>query len=244
MRGIGAASMEPVSTTGTLAKILGTIKDFPLWLLSAVAISLTVFALVPKFSHLASQDTNNLVLYGVFVAWIFVAARSVQLAFEAVRSYRNHREARHRFYVTPIEHHCYWSVSAQPDGSNVTQISAQFMVKNRSAEPLHLMKARVVRPKIPGEILPGLLATRSAVGNDYGTPAVSENFIAPGHTLPVVATILIRGVPKQKNGTIPATIKISDADGHAEIVKIQLPRVGGAGPHSPALVSQPVRFKG
>jgi hypothetical protein len=87
--GMGAASMEPVSTTGAWAKTLGIIKDWPLWLLVAVAVSLTVFVAVPDFRHLVvSPAANSVVFYGVIVAWIFVAARGAKPAFEAARWYQ------------------------------------------------------------------------------------------------------------------------------------------------------------
>jgi hypothetical protein len=213
--------LEP-ATTGLWAKTLEAIQDWPLWFLVAVALSLSVFASVPNFRHLVSPATNGFVPYAVVVAWIFVVTRGAQPTFKAVRLYHNHREVRHHFYVTPIEDQCHWGIARQPDGSSVTQFSPDFMVKNRSTEPLHLMSARVVKPKMPGEILSSLLTTRSPTSDMHGTPAVSGYFIAPGETLPASAMILIKGIPKQKDGPLRATIQISDADGHHESVTVQL----------------------
>jgi hypothetical protein len=84
-------------------------------------------------------------------------------------------------------------VSRQADGTDVTQLAVHCMVKNRSTEPLHVMKARVIKPKIRGEELPGLVATRSAHASTYGTPHVSGHSIGAGQTLPIVCTLLYRG---------------------------------------------------
>src|SRR5437764_294984 len=88
--------------------------------------------------------------------------------------------------VAPVDNQKFhWGVSKQTDGSYVTQVAMHCMVKNRSTEPLHIMKARLIRPKIKGEVLPGLVMTRAANAAVYGTPHVSGNFIGAGQTLPV-----------------------------------------------------------
>jgi len=46
--------------------------------------------------------------------------------------------------------------------------------------------------------------------------------ILPQYTLPVSATILIRGVPKQKSDVMNATIEIADADANEERVRVKL----------------------
>jgi hypothetical protein len=90
------------------------------------------------------------------------------------------------------------------------------------------MKARIIRPKIKGKVLPGLVVTRAANAAAYGTPHVSGNFIGAGQTLPVSCTLLARGVPKQKSGPLRATIEIEDADGHRERVEVLMEYIGPA----------------
>jgi hypothetical protein len=223
----GDLGMEPVSATSAWIKVLIAIRDFPLWVLVAAALSLTIFVYVPNFNELVSPATNNAISFAAIVAWIFAGARGSVSLIEIVRSHRDSREANRRFYVTSVDSQCHWSVSRQSDGSLVTQISAHLMVKNRAAEPLHVMSVRVFKPTIRGETLPGLVVTRGQQGREYGTPYVSGNFIRPGETLPVAATILIRGVPRQREGTMHATLDVLDADGHRERVKVELRRIPG-----------------
>lgn len=104
----------------------------------------------------------------------------------------------------------------------MTQVGLQCMVKNRSTEPLYIMKARVIKPKIRGEVLPGLVGTRAPDASIYGTPHVSGHHIGAGQTLPVACTLLIRGVPRQKSGPMLATIEFEDADRHRERTKVVL----------------------
>ena len=110
----------------------------------------------------------------------------------------------------------------------LTQVAVHCMVKNRSTTPVHLMKARVIKPKIRGEVLPGLVVTRAQNANVYGTPHVSGNYIGPGQTLPASCTILVRGMPRQRSGPMQAKIEFEDADGHRERIKILLTHMGQA----------------
>jgi hypothetical protein len=131
--------------------------------------------------------------------------------------------SRVRFVITPINHQCMWHVSPnQPDGSTVTQVAGHFMVKNRTNEPLYLISAKLTKPRIPGETLPGLLTIQSTTSSMHGTSHISGHFIPPGATLPVSATILIRGTPRQKSGPMKATIEMMDADSNRERVHLTL----------------------
>lgn len=216
--------MDPSS--GMWARVLDSVKNWPLWLLAAIALSLTVLVAVPDFRGLASPTTGTALLYAAIVAWIFLLARATKPITEAVLRYLHYREQSRYFLVTAIEQQCHWGVSKQTDGSYVTQVAFHCMVKNRSGEPLHVMKARLLKPRIRGPVLPGLVVTRAQNANVYGTPHVSGSFIGAGHTLPVSCTILVRGVPRQRSGPMRATIEIEDADGHRERVKVLLMHFG------------------
>ena len=210
------------------ARTLNAIKEWPLWMLVAIALSLSVLVAVPDFRNLASPTTATALVYATIVAWIFVLARAAYPMTEMVLTYLQYRERARYFLVTPIDAQCHWGVSKQADGSHVTQVSVHCMVKNRSTEPLHIMKARIIKPKIWGEVLPGVVVTRAPNAAIYGTPAVSGNYIGAGKTLPVGCTLLTRGVPRQRDGSMRAVIEIEDADGHRERVKILLTHMGPA----------------
>jgi hypothetical protein len=64
--------VDPLGTaTGLWAKIAKQLKDWPLWLFFAVAISLTVFVVVPEFRQLVSPTAAKGILFAAVVAWIF-----------------------------------------------------------------------------------------------------------------------------------------------------------------------------
>jgi hypothetical protein len=218
--------MDPSS--GIWARALDGVKNWPLWLLVAVALSLTIFVAIPEFRALASPTTATALVYAAIVAWIFVLARAAKPITEAVLTYLHYREQSRYFLVTPVEGQCHWGISKQPDGSSVTQVAVHCMVKNRSAERVYIMKARIVKPRIKGEVLPGLVATRAQNANVYGTPQVSGTYIGPGQTLPVSCTLLTRGAPRRRTGPMQAKIEFEDADGHRERVKVRLTYIGQA----------------
>jgi hypothetical protein len=78
-----------------------------------------------------------------------------------------------------------------------------------------------------GEELPGLLTLRALDSNMHGTASVSGHFVPPKATLPASATILIRGMPKQKSGAMQAVIEFADANGHSERLDLKLGHIPG-----------------
>ncbi len=157
-------------------------------------------------------------------AWIFVLTRAAKPITEAVLTYLRYREQNRYFLVTPVEGQCHLGVSKQPDGSRITQVAVHCVVKNRSTQPVHVMKARIVSLKSKA----GLVVTRAQNANVLGTPHISGNFIGAWQTLPVSCTILARDEPRQRSGPMRATIEIEDADGHREGVKVLLMHFGQA----------------
>lgn len=222
--------MQPAGAVGTWVKVAEAVKDWPLWFFVGVALSLSVFCVVPEFRELVSLSIRTDVLFATAVAWILVASRAATPTVRAWLAWRAALEARIKFVVTPIEHQCFWGVSKQIDGSYVTQVSGHFMVKNRTSSPVHLMTARLIRPRIKGEILPGRLTMQATNSRMHGTAHVSGHSVPPQSTLPVAATILIRGVPKQKAGIMAATIEMTDADANKERVRLQIKCINAPAP--------------
>ncbi len=197
-------------------------KNWPLWIFIAVAICLTVLVTFPYFHPLTSASAIRWLAFFAVAAGIFAATLSISRAVRLYRTYRAGADSRINFVVTPIEQQCTWAASKQPDGTFVTSIGALFLVNNRLPEPLFLVTARLIRPKPWGDELPGLLIMRSLDSNMCGSAHVSGNFIPSGHTLPVAATLLIRGYPKQRLGKMKAVIELRDANNHKERVLLLL----------------------
>jgi hypothetical protein len=77
---------EPVTATGALAGAATKLKDWPLWLFVAVALTLTVFGSVPEFRELAPPPYPHVVLFGAVAAYFFAGCRAVSPATQAYRA--------------------------------------------------------------------------------------------------------------------------------------------------------------
>lgn len=135
-----------------------------------------------------------------------------------------------KFVTSPIESQSFWAIAKQADGSFTTQVSVRCMVKNRTGEPLHLLKAKIIKPKVRGEELPGLVAMQAPDSHIYGTAHVSGYNIPAGETLPAAATLLYRGMPDQRSGTLAAVIEFQDADMNRVRMPIALKMASPPGP--------------
>ena len=215
------------ATTRLGTRLLSTMKNWPLWSLFAVALSLGVVLAVPDFREVVVPSGAVALTCAVVVAWIFVLTRAIQPTLNLVSRYRYGREQARRFVVTPLDQQCHWSIARQLDGSYITQFAAHFLIKNRLSVPLYPTDARLIKPKVRGELMPSpTLFIGTLDDRTYGTGAVSGNHIPPGATLPVSCVIMMRGVPKQRSGRLPAIIEIKDTEGHGERAKVVLVYIG------------------
>jgi hypothetical protein len=221
---------DPISTTGVVARIGDAIKSWPLWLLVTVALGLTTLMLIPEFRGMVAAPYAPLFSFAALMAWIAVASKGASHVPNWWSTREAHRAAQLKFVATPIESQSFWAIAKQPDGSFGTQISVRFMVKNRTGEPLHLLKARLLRPKINGEELPGMVTMQHPSSSMYGTAYRSGYNIPAGQTLPASATILYRSMPSQRSGILAATVEFQDADMNRARMPIALNMAGPPGP--------------
>jgi hypothetical protein len=221
---------DPISTTGIAAKVGDAVKSWPLWLLVAVALGFTTLALVPAFRALVPVPYAPFLWFAALTAWIVVATKGASHLLAWWSGREAHRAAQMKFVATPIESQSFWAIAKQPDGSYVTQISVRCMVKNRTGEPLHLLKAKLVRPKISSEELPGLVTMQAPDSNMHGTAYVAGYNIPAGQTLPASATLLHRGMPNQRSGTLAAVVEFRDADMNRVRMPIVLNMASPPGP--------------
>jgi hypothetical protein len=104
----------------------------------------------------------------------------------------------------------------------VTQFELRFMAKNLTDAPLHLLKARVIRPKIRGEVIQDMILVRSIKENVYGSAQASGHYIPANSLLPVSVGVYIRGTPKQSAGRMRMLIGVTDAGGSETRVRLSL----------------------
>jgi hypothetical protein len=150
-------------------RFLEVIKDLPLWLLTAVALALSLFLFVPELSADLEKAYRSWLMFAAILFAFLSVAKWVSVLVQWLRARRAAAESRRTFHLTAVAHQCIWSASKQVDDSFVTQVSADLMVKNRSQSPLGLATARIVAPLVGkrwlhGEILQDLILVRAARG--------------------------------------------------------------------------------
>jgi hypothetical protein len=204
--------MEPAGAASARAKVVDAVKQWPLWIFWAIALSLSVFVAVPAFENLIPEGPRSGVVFAMAVAWIFTGTKTVATIAHALREHKAASDSGVKFVITAIEDQCFWGVAQQPDGSFVTQISGHFLVKNRTDESLHLVKAKLIRPQIKGEVIHGGVIMQLPDRKIYGSAHVTGTFIPPQAVLPVSASIIIRGVPRQKKGVMKVRIEMAGAN--------------------------------
>ena len=222
-------AIDPSSAATFFARMGNALKEWPLWLLLGVAISLSVFVLVPDFRALVPSRVSTAVVFMTVAAWVLAATKGCALAIGAAHAWKSGQESRVKFVVTPVDGQCTWGISKQADGAYITQISGHFMVRNRTANKLQLVGVKVVKPKINAERLPGLVTMRGLNTSMHGTAHVSGNFIPPNEALPASATVLYKGIPSQRSGYLKAVMEFTDADANRARVSVRL-QCHSAGP--------------
>lgn len=216
-------------TAGAAAKIVEVLKDLPLWLLSGLAASAGVLVWIPSFAAVVSPAVRPFVVIAGVIFGVLAVARGIALLLERVPAWRKARDQRRRFHLTPEPQQSFWSSAKQPDDSIVTQVVARFVVKNRTAEPLALAHARLIKPRIRGEIVHEDVSVRAVGHNVYGDAAHSGHFIPPKMVLPATVSVMIRGVPWRKPGKhVRVKIGIADDEGHEQFLAFDMRVLSGA----------------
>ena len=150
------AIMEPGTAAASQAtKILSAAKDWPLWLFTAAALSL--FTLVFLFADLLSDQTRRWIEAAATGLGIFAVCRLGNTATTNFKTYRARVAARHTFHLTPVPQRCHWGATRQQDGTMTTQIAVSLIAKNLTQYALHLLRVRLIKPKISGEVLGEML---------------------------------------------------------------------------------------
>lgn len=213
--------MTPVEGASIFQKFSEAVKDLPAWIFSAFAAAAAILLFVPLANAELPTQYRPWLVFSLVLFGVLAIFKWVIVAFKAWRTSQAEAQARKTFHLTPIAQHCHWSVSKQADGSMVTQIVAHFAVKNQSSSPVGLVGARVIKPKINGEVIHGDVMVRQQHGRMHGTAHVSDYRIAPGTTLPGNAVVIIRGEPRvSSERDLDVTFGITDEDGNEQRVSV------------------------
>jgi hypothetical protein len=210
--------VEPVTTSGvSLAKALTAIKDLPLWLFAATALSLAAFLCVPIFADLAPKETRLWVALAALVFGILWICRLTSIGISTLKKYQERLEKHRTFHLTPLEQKCHWGASLQPDGTIITHLIMVMDAKNRTGMALTILTARLIKPKISGEIMNNFILIENRGNN--------ERRIPPHAVRSIVVNMSVRGVPKQRTGKVqplPVLLSVYDDEGNEQRVRLRV----------------------
>lgn len=223
-------AIDPIGASRAAVKLGDAVKGWPLWLLAAIAVCFSIGASVPDFRALVPPPFGAGLIFLAVAAWIFTAFKAMSMMPGLLAARAATRAVRTKFVITPVEHQSMWGIAKQQDGSFITQVTVRCMVKNRSSEPLQLMKARLVKPRIRGGELPCVVTMQGTRSNYHGTAFTSGYAIPPGEALPASANIMVRGMPRQRSGKLAAVVEFQDADDNRARTTLTLDCLSPPGP--------------
>lgn len=209
------------------AKILSALKDLPLWILVALAAVANVLFFIPVVKGQLPKEFGPWLLVAVVLSNILAISRGISVVVNMGYNFRAARIARRTLHLSPEGGQSFWATIRQKDDSTTTQVVVRFLVKNLTEAPLGLVAVRLIRPKIPGEIVHADVMMRAVDNRMYGTTAHSGHRVPGKEILPATATIIIRGMPKQSPGEIlPITLGVMDDEGNEQRLKLRLKGTG------------------
>lgn len=205
------------------AKSLDILKNFPIWFLISITSALYCFLWFPNFNSLVPLENKNWIVFSAIAFSLMTLCRILSGTISFYTKRKQENNANRLFHLTPVDTHSYWHLAKQKDGSTNTQIHIDFTAKNLTDDKtVHLLKVRLVKPKISGTVINDMILLRAPDRNIYGTAHTSGHYIPPSCILPGSISLMIQGTPRQISGPLKTVVAIQDADGNERRIKVNL----------------------
>ena len=170
-----------------------------LWPSAAAIATVMTFFTVPA----VTLSLNRWQVAACVLGFIFALAITAWLTRRAA--------SRRRFHATQYGERHIWGSAQQRDGTVTTQINTDLVIKNLTTEPLHLIRARLVRPKL-GEPITAMIYTLD------GDAAL----LPPREAAKVRVFMVMHGSPAAPGECLSAVIAITDDEGHEQRIRMAL----------------------
>lgn len=217
------------------SKVIGVIKDLPLWLLAGLAATADVLLFVPSIASEMPEPYRPWLIAVAILTNILALFRLFAIAHDKLKESRASRAKRRTFHITPDALQAHWSTHKQADDSMTTQITVRGLVKNLTDAPLGLVAPRLIKPRIKGEIVHADVMVPLAGSNVYGTATHSGHRVPPKGIAPVSLHIMIRGIPRRSpTESLPVVLGVTDDEGNEQHIKAMLRGMAPSKPAEPA----------
>jgi hypothetical protein len=210
----------PVATPdgALIPKFIEAVKDLPAWLLSAFAAACAMLVFFPaSWTELAPAYRPAaicaLIVFGTLAIFKWVA-----VAATVFRQYRKDVKAGKRIH--PTVKAGWWGIHKQDDGTYITQFTVDLAIKNISDTSVGLMGARVIKPRIKGQVVSNSVMTRHQTLEVHGTPVGRNYRCEPGTVTPARVAIMIRAqAPYDHQQDLTITLALVDDEGREQRVR-------------------------
>jgi hypothetical protein len=180
------------------------IKSSPWWLVAGLFVPLWIWTYEAPNS--VPDPWKLIIIYSPAVL-IFIGFFKI---IDWLIKFTTKPKAETQFYVTPQEQQCYWSCTQQQDKSWILSFVTRCVVKNKRDVPLLLLKARIVKPRIRGEMFQTLILPRAE--HDMAVP--------PFSAAPFLVSMDTKVAKDHKRGHVKAILELTNDEGHSETTKV------------------------
>jgi hypothetical protein len=199
-------------------KFIEAVKDLPAWLLSAFAAASAMLVFFPTSWTELAPAYRPAAICAFIVFGTLAVFKWVAVAAAAFRQYR--KDVRASKKIHPTVKAGWWGIHKQDDGTYVTQFTVDLAVKNISDTSVGLMSARVIKPRIKGQVASNSVMVRHQTAEVHGTPVGLHYRCEPGTVTPARVAIMIKAqAPYDHQLDLAITLGLIDDEGREQRVR-------------------------
>lgn len=201
-----------------IPKFIEAVKDLPAWFLSAIATASAMLVFAPaSWTELAPAyrpvSISAFIVFGTLAVFKWVA-----IAATVFRQYRKDVTAGKKIH--PTFKAGWWGIHKQEDGTYITQFTVDLAIKNISDASVSLMSARVIKPRIKGQVVSNSVMVRHQTLEVHGTPVGRNYRCEPGALTPARVAIMIKAqAPFDHQQDLAITLGLVDDEGREQRVR-------------------------
>jgi len=199
-------------------KFIEAVKDLPAWLLSAFAAASAMLVFFPTSWTELAPAYRPAAICAFIVFGTLAVFKWVAVAAAAFRQYCKDVKAGKKIH--PTVKAGWWGIHKQDDDTYITQFTVDLAVKNMSDTSVGLMSARVIKPKIKGQVVSNSVMVRHQTLEVHGTPMGRNYRCEPGAVTPARVAIMIKAqAPFDHQQDLAITLGLVDDEGREQRVR-------------------------
>jgi hypothetical protein len=208
----GVTKMSDFTATA-LSTLLGVLQKLPIRILSGLMLAGIAVLFVPPIAGVDLTEFRKHWAVWIWIGTLTAGGLTIAWLVEAgVRQYFAHRKfqaARRVLTFIPRLHESIWNLVKQQDDTFTSQFRLSFDVGNPTQRPLRLVKIRLLRPKMKGEVV-----NAEILLPEVGSPFHSNmHAVPPNRSVTATAHIIVRGAAAAAGRRVHATIGVTDQYG-------------------------------